>query len=211
LKAGTRSRKTVTGSKNQQLFWGFAWPVLTICIILLMASCGEDYSPKPRGYFRIDLPEKEYHLFDTTYPYSFEYPIYARVIPDDRGGTEPYWINIDFPAFGGRIYISYKKVSGNLITYLEDSRTFVMKHIPKADAIDDSLILRREDKVFGLLYTIHGTGAASPYQFFLTDSTTHFVRGALYFNVTPNNDSLAPVIQFIHADIDHLISTFRWK
>jgi gliding motility-associated lipoprotein GldD len=185
--------------------------IYLLFFILSMTGCNEDYSPKPRGYFRIDLPEKQYIRFDSTYPYSFEYPSYAKVVPDTRATSEPYWINIDFPRFQGRIYISYKPVKNNLNEYLEDARTFVVKHIPKAEAIDDTLIYRPEDKVFGLIYYIQGSHAASPCQFFVTDSSAHFLRGALYFNVEPNNDSLAPVLTFIEQDIQHLIKTFRWK
>lgn len=176
-----------------------------------MAGCNQDYTPKPRGYFRIDFPVKEYVTFDTTYPYTFEYPSYAQVIPDNRPSSEPYWINIDFPKYHGRIYISYKPVNENLTEYLEDSRTFVVKHIPKADAIDDSLIYRPEDRVFGLIYYIEGSQAASSCQFFVTDSSSRFLRGALYFDVSPNNDSLAPVIAFIREDIRHMLKTFRWR
>ncbi len=183
-----------------------------ISLILLFAfGCRQDYSPKPRGYFRIDLPEKSYLPFDTTYPYSFEYPSYARIVPDVRETSEPFWINIEFPQFSGQLHISYKPVRGNLAEYLEDARTFVVKHIPKAEAINDSLVMRPEDRVFGLVYYIEGNQAASPCQFFITDSTSHFLRGALYFNIIPNNDSLAPVIRFIEADIRHLIATIRWK
>jgi gliding motility-associated lipoprotein GldD len=182
-----------------------------IIACFLITGCNQDYTPKPRGYFRIDLPEKQYVRFDTTYPYTFEYPAYSRIIFDNRPTSEPYWINIDYPQFKGRIHISYKPVKGNLVEYLEDARTFVLKHIPKADAIDDSLIYRPDDQVYGLVYYIDGAGAASPCQFFVTDSSSHFLRAALYFGVTPNNDSLAPVIQFIEEDIRHMISTFRWK
>jgi len=86
-----------------------------------------------------------------------------------------------------------------------------MEHIPKASGIHDSLILDRERKLYGLVYQIDGMGAASPCQFFITDSTTHFVRGALYFDVVPNNDSLAPVINFLKKDIEHLLASFHWK
>ena len=99
----------------------------------------------------------------------------------------------------------------NLIDYMEDSRRFVLKHIPKASAIKDSLIYDMDRDMYGLLYEIRGVGAASPFQFFVTDSTTHFVRGALYFTVRPNNDSLGPVIDYLEQDIEHLLQTFRWK
>lgn len=182
-----------------------------LAVTALIAACDGTYVPKPRGFFRIDLPDKEYRLFDTTYPYSFEYPVYAKIEPDKRPGSEPYWINIDFPQFHGKIHVSYKAIDKNLDQYLEDTRTFVVKLIPKADAINDSLIYEPARKVYGLVYDIEGTNAASPCQFFVTDSTSHFLRGALYFDFSPDNDSLAPVIRFIRKDIDHLISTFTWK
>ena len=175
------------------------------------ASCGVDYSPKPRGYLRIDLPQKEYIRLDSIYPYTFEYPVYAEIRPDEFSPDKPYWINLEFPSFKGKVHLSYKPVNDNLVKYLEDSRTMVVKHIPKASAIREQLVVRPEDEVFGLKYRIEGLGAASPYQFFLTDSTNHFLRGALYFSVKPNNDSLAPVIEFIEKDIDHLIRTMQWK
>jgi len=184
---------------------------LSALALLSAFSCDRTYTPKPRGYFRIDLPAREYRVFDTTYPYTFEYPVYATVVPDNRTNSEPYWVNIEFPGFRGTIHVSYKNIHGNLAEYLEDSRTFVLKHIPKADAINDSLIYRPGDRVFGLLYDIEGTGAASPFQFFVTDSAYHFLRGALYFNTPPNNDSLSPVIDFIREDIVHMLETFQWK
>jgi gliding motility-associated lipoprotein GldD len=174
-------------------------------------SCEQPYTPKPRGYFRIDLPKKEYILFDTTFPYSFEYPVYSNITGDPQSPNEKYWINLNFPSFKATVHISYKPVDGNLATYLEDAHTLVTKHIAKADAISDSLIIDRNKNLFGLAYTLEGNGAASPYQFFLTDSSSNFVRGALYFNTVPNNDSLEPVINFIKDDILYLIDTFNWK
>jgi gliding motility-associated lipoprotein GldD len=185
--------------------------MLALTLLTAFSGCRQDYTPKPRGYFRIDLPEKRYLSFDTTFPYSFEYPAYAVIRPDTRATSEPFWMDVDFPRFRGRIHISYKPVEENLSQYLEDSRAFVLKHIPKAEAIEDSLIYRPEDKVYGLVYYIEGPRAASSCQFFMTDSSSRFLRGALYFNVIPNNDSLAPVIDFIEQDIRHLLKTFRWK
>ena len=174
-------------------------------------SCEQAYTPKPRGYFRIDFPEKAYKDFDSTFPYSFEYPVYSTITPDPHSPNEKYWINLNFPAYKATVHISYKPVHGNLVTYLEDAHTLVTKHIEKADAISDSLIIDRDRNLFGLAYTLEGNGAASPYQFFLTDSSSNFLRGALYFNTVPNNDSLEPVIGFIKEDILHLIDTFKWQ
>ncbi len=182
-------------------------------IILFMFSCGDSNPlPKPRAFFRISLPEHTYRMFDSVYPYSFEYPTYAVIVPDTVKSAEPYWINLDFPKFKGRLHISYKFVKNNLRTFTEDARTMAMKHISMSNEINEDIIIDNPaQKVYGQVYEIGGTGAASPYQFYVTDSASSFVRAALYFNIKPNNDSLAPVIKFIKQDINHMISTFKWK
>jgi gliding motility-associated lipoprotein GldD len=185
--------------------------ISTMILLAGLTACEGSYSPKPRGYFRIDLPKKTYESFDTSFPFTFDYPSYAKITPDYQSPNEKYWINIEFPNFKGSLHISYKTINGNLINYLEDSRSLVMKHIPKASSIQDSMIYLPGQSVYGMIYHIQGAGVASPTQFFLTDSTSHFLRGALYFNIRPNNDSLAPVISFVNQDITRLINSFRWK
>ena len=185
--------------------------ILVLLFVIVASACEQSYSPKPRGYFRIDLPKREYIEFDTTFPYSFEYPDYIKIIQDKYSPNEKYWINLVANDFDATLHLSYKVVDGNLVSYLEDSYTLVTKHIPKADAIYDNIIIDGDRKVFGLSYKIIGSTAASPYQFFLTDSSSHFLRGALYFNTLPNNDSLQPVIDFVIEDIEHIIETLKWK
>lgn len=187
--------------------------LIRITVILTLLSficCKRHNTPKPAGYLRIDFPEKAYHLYDSTCPFSFEYPVYGKITNDTSRIAEPCWINIEFPRFGGKIHISYKTVNKNLNTYIEDSRTLAYKHTVKADAISETLYSSEERKVYGLLYDIKGD-AASNIQFYLTDSTKHFLRGSLYFNVQPNADSLAPVIDFFRDDIIHLVETLKWK
>lgn len=178
---------------------------------ILLFSCSDSYTPRPRGYYRIDLPERSYRSFDTDFPYSFDYPSYAEIVPDSSKMAEPYWINIRYKPFNATLHFSYKVVDHNLPKYLDDARTLVNKHIPKANAITQREFSDPGHRVFGLVYDIRGADAASPYQFYLTDSTASFVRGALYFNHVPNNDSLSPVIEFLRADLERMISSFRWK
>ena len=182
-----------------------------VLLFVTLAACTSDFTPKPRVYFRIDLPNKSYQVFDTSFPYTFEYPVYARIIPDSSRMVEPYWINIVYTPYHAQLHFSYKVISNNLKQYLEDSRTLVNKHIPKANAIEQREYVNAENRVFGLVYDIKGPDAASTYQFYLTDSVSKFVRGALYFNLVPNNDSLEPVIAYLKEDIQHMINTFRWK
>lgn len=187
------------------------WSILLALFFLTTGACDSDYTPKPRGYFRIDLPQHGYRKFDTVFPFTFEYPVYATLMPDNSKMAEPYWINIRYNPFHATLHLSYKFVRGNLSQYLEDSRTLVNKHIQKASAITQREFTNPDQRVFGLVYDIRGSDAASSYQFYVTDSLSEFVRGALYFNLVPNNDSLAPVIDFLKEDIDHLIGTFKWK
>jgi len=184
--------------------------IFVLFLPAVLTGCKRTYVPKPDGYLRIDFPEKEYRLFDTAFPYSFEYPVYGSIIPDTDPNTEPYWVNIDFPDFNGQIHISYKPVRGDLDKFTEDSRTLAYKHSIKADAIRETVYADEEAGVYGLLYEIKGN-AASSLQFYATDSNRNFLRGSLYFNVQPNKDSLAPVIAFFKDDIIHLIETVRWR
>lgn len=183
------------------------------CILLtVFVSCDDKtYQPKPKGYFRIDLPEKEYVSLDSMKYYSFEHPVYSKITPDYLSPEEKEWVNVEFPSFKGTIHISYKNVDNNIEKYLEDSYYMMTKHISRAMGIRDSVVANPERKVYGLVYFLEGEGVASPLQFYLTDSVNHFLRGSLYFNVKTNNDSLAPVIDFITDDIRHLIETVKWK
>ena len=183
-----------------------------LLLLLVAVSCGDNHpQPKPRGYFRIDMPEKQYLTLDTMRYYSFEYPVYATITPDFYSVEEKDWANVEFPAFKGTIHISYKNVDGNLSQYVEDAYQMIIKHITKATGIRDSIIVNKDRNVFGLMYFLEGEGVASPLQFYLTDSTEHFLRGSLYFNLYPNNDSMQPVINYITEDVKHLITTLEWK
>lgn len=189
----------------------------TIAILMITSlvfsifSCQNDTQPKPRGYFRIQLPEKEYLRFQlNSFPYEFDIPKYSK-IGKPKNQPEKYWINVVYPMFKAQLHISYKPIHNNLDTLLNDAHKMMNKHIPKANAINEQMFINNERKVYGMAYEIMGSEAASPYQFYLTDSTHHFLRGALYFNFSPNNDSLMPVIDFIKIDMNRLIESFEWK
>ena len=182
-----------------------------ITVLLLSASaCNESYTPKPKGFFRITLPEHRYVSYQPQgCPYAFEIPVYATPGPYRDSLAQPCWKYIFYPAFNAELFLSYHPVTGNLPEFLEDARTLAFKHAIKADAIDETLVMAGPG-VSGMIYDISGS-AASPVQFYVTDSTRHFLRGALYFNATPQPDSLAPVISFLRSDIEHLIRTVSWK
>jgi len=179
-------------------------------LLLINYSCKKEYVPKPRGYFRISFQEKIYHKLDSVgLPYNFEIPGYSKVVPDHDRLAEPFWVNLKVPAHKAEVNISYKKVENNLAELMLDSHKLAYNHSVKADAINEKIFVNPLKKVYGTIFMIEGN-AASPMQFYLTDSTHNFLRGALYFREVPNIDSLRPVIDFIKPDIIRLIETTEW-
>jgi gliding motility-associated lipoprotein GldD len=183
--------------------------------LYLIISCNSSYTPKPIGYYAISFPKKVYQVFDKPgYPYTFEYPVYANIVKDStffgENTENPWWININFPEFSGRIYVSYKEIGKNKFdTLIKHAYTLTGKHSSKAYSIDDSLI-STPNRVHGVFFSVGGD-VATANQFFLTDSTKHFLRGALYFDATPNADSLGIVNQFLLEDMKHIVNTFKWR
>lgn len=182
-------------------------------LILLLAACGgEDHTPKPRGYFRIDLPEKSYQPYSEACPFEFDMPVYARMVPDTTQDTHPCWMDMTMPEFNASLHLSYWPVNSEEMfrDLTEDARELAYKHTVKASSIDEYAIRFPERDLYGMLYDIKGN-TASWLQFYLTDSTDHYLRGALYFREKPRLDSIKPVLDFIHADIDTMIRTFHWR
>lgn len=183
-------------------------------LTLIFNACTSESvnTPKPKGYFRIKFPKKEYRTFNSTCPFTFEYPVYAQMVVDQDKNAQPCWHNLNFPQFNGQLHLTYHGVFSekDYNNMTEAARTLAMKHTIRANAIDQKLISYPERKVYGIYYAIEGNTASSV-QFFLTDSAKHYFRGALYFNERPQYDSIQPVVKFIKKDIDRLIETFKWK
>jgi gliding motility-associated lipoprotein GldD len=190
-----------------------------ILLVLLICSpgCRKVSVPKPTGYFRIDLPKKEYVVFDILknehkdLPFSFEYPAYGKLSLEEENAKDPGWLNIEFPLYKAKIYLTYKDINNNFEGLMEQTyKMNVKNHISKADAIKEQVISNQENRVFGILYDLKGNTASSV-QFYVTDSVKHYLRGSLYFASEPDADSLEPVINFFRGDIVHLIETLKWE
>ncbi len=190
-------------------------PIFCMLLFNILIACNSVYTPKPRGYFRIDFPKHEYQSFNNPeFPYSFDYPVYGMIVRDTSffgdKPENPYWINVDFPRFHARIYMSYKNVDSNNFSRLrDDAYKMTYKNTYKATSIADSPFATPLG-VHGVFFHVGGD-AATANQFFVSDSVKHFLRGALYFDSTPNEDSLNIVNQFLQEDMDHLINTLKWK
>lgn len=182
---------------------------LKVLLFIFITSCNSEDTPKPKTFMRIDIPSYGYQTLDSIFPFTFRYANNA--IIENKHPDQPFWINIVYPKFNAAVYLSYYKVDTNLNMLLSDAQELAYKHQAKANEISDNLVIIPENKVYGLVYIIKGVDVASPLNFYLTDSIHHYLRGAVYFNLEPNNDSLAPVIQSIQTDMDTLIKSLRWK
>lgn len=190
---------------NYRLFF-----VSLLLSVAFVSACKNDHPPKPRGYFRIAFPPKAYRQLDQPLSYDFRIPVYSTVTPDLLNPAEKEWITVEIPGNHAQIHLSYKRIDHNLPQLIEESRSLVYKHAQKASSIDEQIFVNPVNKAYGTLYTIKGN-AASPMQFYLTDSVTHFLRGALYIKEVPNYDSLRPVIQFLSSDVIQMIESTTWK
>jgi gliding motility-associated lipoprotein GldD len=182
-----------------------------LVVVFAMSCQNENYVPKPLGYARIDFPEHSYQTLDSEFcPFNFEYSKFAKIVPVKAVEGQRCWFNIAYPNQKATIHFSYLDIKPKLLGgIIEDSRKLAMEHLRKADDYEESVVLDTSANVYGVIYDFSGS-TASNYQFYLTDSVNYFIRGALYFEVTPKADSLSPAEKYIEEDVYHLIQSFTW-
>ncbi len=182
--------------------------VICTCLLTIFAGCeGEKPIPKPVGYFRIDLPRHEYTTKNPDCPFTLSVSEHSYM---EYFEDTPCWFNIVYPELNAKLHLTYKPVAGNLREYIEESRSFAYEHQVKAVSIESERILNDDKNVYGLIYDLGGN-VASPYQFYVTDSTNHFLRGSLYFRARPNSDSISPSLNYIKEDVRHMLRNFKWS
>ncbi len=192
--------------------------LLAFASALLFAACDEEAAlPKPHAYPKVDFPARAYKAFEAGYcQMTFEQPVYAQLVRDttffDQKAGSDCWFNLDVPQLNASIHCSYYPINNkaHFDELIADAFELVSKHNVKASYIEEVQFERPAQKVYGTIYNIEGP-AASPYQFYATDSVRHFLRGALYFRTQARPDSLAPVTEFMKKDINRLVETLRWK
>ncbi len=186
-----------------------SWLVVFIGLIALV-GCESEYLPKPKGYNRIDLPTVSYQLLPDSLPYRFEYSSHAELRYDSSWMSEPNWIELYYPGFVAEVHITYKALQSRkmLIELLKDANKLTNKHQIKAYSIDTQVIKTKTGKRAELSW-LKGE-VPTPLQFCITDSLHHFLRGAIYFHTATQNDSLAPIIDFLESDVRHMLHTLEW-
>ena len=182
------------------------------CILLMTGGClqrDQNITPKPKGYFRLAVPEHEYQKFDTLLPFTFEYSTAAEISIEEK--KRDYWLTLTYPQLNVTLNMTYMPVNHNFRELVMEQERFIEFHISQGKADDVEFSIVQDSALIGKIFELKGKEVATPMQFWLSDSTTNWLRASLYFNFVPNNDSLRPVIDFLHEDILHLINTFQWK
>ena len=196
--------------KRIKLFAGIALVAFALMAWWLLTDQGPSV-PKPRAYFRIDLPEQQYRSYESACPLKMEVSTASQIeVFRDRQSADSCWFNIYYPRYNARIHCTYISVGDKFNELINDAYGFAAKHEMKASGLRRTMVSDSTRDVHGIIYDIEGD-AASNVQFFLTDSTQHFLRGALYFFNAPNPDSIAPVLNFLRSDIDHIAQTLVWR
>lgn len=191
--------------------WSYFFAVFSI---FLFSSCSEEesYAPKKKAFHHIEMPNHSYVTLGQKRPYSFEHSIFARAFDDTTGLVEPHWINLYYKDFDATIQLTYKDLKKDKKKYAEivdDAIKLANKHQVKAYSIEEIQITTPKNKRY-FVYELTGD-VPSQFQFYATDTNQHFLRGALYFNTATQNDSLAPIIEFVKMDIIHLLNTLEWN
>lgn len=188
------------------------WPICLLIISSILWSCQSDYMPKPKGHNRLDLPDHTYQSLPDSFPFQFDYAQSAQILKDSSWLAERYWIQIYYPELMANVQITYKDLTdeeNDLRELLNDAYKLTTHHQIKAYSIEETILQTPLGKT-AVVAELQGE-VPSQFQFYLTDSTYHFLRGALYYRTSSKNDSLAPSIEFVKQDIIHLINTLRWK
>ena len=190
--------------------------LLYFCFLAISTSCSTDYSPKPKGYFYIDLPQPVYKdlLAYPDFKCSISNQVNLEELESEQSGKKgkpATEFNLNYPRFHAKIYCTYFRMNPSDLPVLSDeSRRMADFQEKKAKGLTETAYSHPEQKIYGLIYEIEGA-AASPVQFVVTDSIHSFFRGALYFDTAYNRDSIAPVLAYINKDIHIMIESFQWK
>lgn len=180
-------------------------------LVLLCLACESNWLPKPPGYNRIELPRHEYQRLEQGYPYQLDFSTHSRVEADSFNLGEKEWINLNYKEFGAKVHLTYKKIdqSTDFKTLSNDAFNLTAKHQIKAYGIEEGILLTPNGYV-AVVAELSGE-VPTQFQFFVTDSTSNFLRGAVYFNSALKNDSLAPIIEYIKLDMAHLINSVNFQ
>jgi gliding motility-associated lipoprotein GldD len=188
---------------TQYRFYSFGF--LMVMLLFCTTSCKEETIPKPPGHLRLEYPMAAYTTYNGPCPLSFARNKEALI--KEKGDCT---FTITYPKMKATLFLTYKPIQGNLEQLLRDTQKLTYKHVIKADNIMEQPFMNAKDKVYGMFYRVGGNAATNA-QFYVTDSTRHFLSGSMYFYARPNFDSIMPAADYIKNDMQSLMESLKWK
>jgi len=179
--------------------------IIALLLTLTLISCGEDTIPKPKGQLRLEYPNPTYETLASDCNFTFDVNAFS-----DAKVKQNCAIELHYPKMKVTVYLTYKNVNGDIENLLRDAQKLTYEHALKADDIMVQPFVNNEKKVYGMFSEVGGNAATNA-QFYLTDSTKHFLTGSMYFYAKPNFDSILPAASYIKEDIRRIMESFEWK
>lgn len=181
-----------------------AFKCFFLALMLGLISCGDESVPKPKGQLSLEYPNATYSTLKTNCPFTFEVNEFAAVKEKNCS------YEIHYPKMKATIYLTHKAVSNNINDLLRDAQKLTYEHVIKADDIVEQPYINNDKKVYGMFYQVGGNAATNA-QFYVTDSTKHFMTGSVYFYAKPNFDSILPAADYLKDDMRRIMETIKWK
>jgi gliding motility-associated lipoprotein GldD len=182
----------------------------SLLTVLILFSCNQDVIPKPKAVLKLEYPKARYKAYLSDCPFSFDSNSSAEV-EKPKGKVNYCGINLSYSGLKGKIHITYQAVDDNLLTELiKDAQNLTQEHTKVAEGIKPSQFENIKHNTYGMVYEVEGD-AATPVQFYVTDNKKHFLRGAVYFSVKPNYDSILPAAHYLKKDVLVLMESLKWK
>jgi gliding motility-associated lipoprotein GldD len=179
--------------------------IIALLVTLTLISCGDETIPKPKGQLRLEYPSPTYEKLASDCNFTFDVNTNAETKTKQECAIE-----LHYPKMKATVYLTYKKVNGDIENLLRDAQKLTYEHAIKADDIMVQPFLNSEKRVYGMFSEVGGNAATNS-QFYLTDSTKHFLTGSMYFYAKPNFDSILPAASYIKEDIRRIMESFEWK
>ena len=172
-------------------------------------GCRETVVPKPNAYLSLKYPEAFYQNIVLDLPIKFDKNKLA-IVEGIQHREISKSLNLNYPLLKAKLYLSYNPLNENLTRYVSETELNTKNHAKVAHEITEQKFENFRTNVFGKMYELTGP-VASQCQFYVTDSSQHFLTGALYFKVKPNYDSILPAVRYLQKDMIRLVESLEWK
>mgnify|MGYP004056985989 FL=1 len=172
-------------------------------------GCREAIVPKPNAFLSLKYPEAFYQKIALDQPFKFDKNKLA-VVEGIQYKESSQSLNLNYPLLKAKLYLSYHPLNENLARYVSETEFTTKNHAKVAHQVTEQKFENLRTNIFGKMYELTGP-VASQCQFYVTDSSQHFLTGALYFKVKPNYDSILPAVRYLQKDMIRLVESLEWK